>query len=480
MKKQSLLLILLPLVFFSCKKDDSSDTIKKNTTVFLEPSIDKYKSNPTSPAYYIDFVNGNDDNDGKSPGKAWKNLDKIHNVKLVPGDIIRLARGSVWKNQCLLFADGDTGSEGAPITVEAYGTGEPPTIADSKTIWDKTKTISAIIFQPWGNKVCSYVTVLDLRIQDLKAVAIQMTSQTHHIVVAGCEMVRCGAGIGIAGQDQTVVSNHIHDGVMVNNTGDGASDWGANGVCVYGKNIEIAYNRFINCSAPSLAFGYDGGAIEFFGYQPPEQGTEGWNYVSENINIHHNIVNNCEGFMEAVGKLKNLKVAYNTIANKRHSAFVFHINTVTDGYFQATIQNNTFFALDADQWGPGYILQYIKEGTSLDQLSNNSLLVRNNIFASNSIITKWTNRIGDKLTQDHNLYYFIDKGDINSSNGGNWEINETEIIADPLFEDQNNLDFRLKQNSPAINAGILPIYDTDLAGNHSPSGESVDIGAYEF
>jgi hypothetical protein len=57
------------------------------------------------------------------------------------------------------------------------------------------------------------------------------------------------------------------------------------------------------------------------------------------------------------------------------------------------------------------------------------------------------------------------------------------LSTDPLFMNPANGDFRLKRNSPAINAGNpdttgLPV--TDIAGDFRVQGGRVDIGAYEF
>ena len=57
------------------------------------------------------------------------------------------------------------------------------------------------------------------------------------------------------------------------------------------------------------------------------------------------------------------------------------------------------------------------------------------------------------------------------------------LDTDPLFINPANGDFRLKPNSPAINAGdpnITNLPATDLAGQPRVQGGQVDIGAYEF
>ncbi len=59
------------------------------------------------------------------------------------------------------------------------------------------------------------------------------------------------------------------------------------------------------------------------------------------------------------------------------------------------------------------------------------------------------------------------------------------IDLDPLFQLQGDFPYALSQNSPCIDAGTLNIPDftfpeTDLAGNPRISGQTIDIGAYEY
>jgi len=78
-------------------------------------------------AYYIDNINGDDSNDGKTPETAWKNLTKVNSSPAFkPGDKILLKRGSVWTGQ-YLFPKG-SGAEGNPIIIDAYGEGPLPVL----------------------------------------------------------------------------------------------------------------------------------------------------------------------------------------------------------------------------------------------------------------------------------------------------------------------------------------------------------------
>ncbi len=76
--------------------------------------------------YYVDSVNGNDNNSGTSTASAWKTLSKVSSKTFVSGDKILLNRGQTFTGMC--WPKG-SGSSGSPITLGVYGTGSRPIIS---------------------------------------------------------------------------------------------------------------------------------------------------------------------------------------------------------------------------------------------------------------------------------------------------------------------------------------------------------------
>ena len=75
-------------------------------------------------AYYIDAVNGNDANTGRTEALPWKSLSKLYNLTLTAGARVFLKSGSVWTGQQLKFKG--SGTAVSPIVIDKYGTGVKP------------------------------------------------------------------------------------------------------------------------------------------------------------------------------------------------------------------------------------------------------------------------------------------------------------------------------------------------------------------
>lgn len=71
----------------------------------------------TGTKYYVS-ADGSDDNDGKSPEKAWKTLAKVNSAKLTRGDGVFFRRGDTFRGK-IVAAQGITYS--ATVRVRSNG-----------------------------------------------------------------------------------------------------------------------------------------------------------------------------------------------------------------------------------------------------------------------------------------------------------------------------------------------------------------------
>lgn len=77
--------------------------------------------------FHVDAAGGDDRNDGTSPGRAWRSLQRVCQADLKPGDGVLFKRGETWRGQLIP----KSGREGAPITYGAYGQGAKPLLLGS-------------------------------------------------------------------------------------------------------------------------------------------------------------------------------------------------------------------------------------------------------------------------------------------------------------------------------------------------------------
>jgi hypothetical protein len=85
--------------------------------------------------FYVDAVDGVDDNNGLSPETAWQTIAKVNEAPLGPGDCVLFKRGQIWREELsIYFLDGTADN---PIFFSAYGEGPKPVIngADVVTDW---------------------------------------------------------------------------------------------------------------------------------------------------------------------------------------------------------------------------------------------------------------------------------------------------------------------------------------------------------
>ena len=112
--------------------EDQTDSRRHSDRTAVPCRLARRRSAPASAAgttYYVS-AGGSDANDGKSPESAWETLDKVNATALQPGDSVSFRRGDVFSGGIVV---GRSGTSRARITLNAYGSGDLPTITGGLT-----------------------------------------------------------------------------------------------------------------------------------------------------------------------------------------------------------------------------------------------------------------------------------------------------------------------------------------------------------
>ena len=101
-------------------------------SIVLTPAQRAYAAGTT----YFVSTSGNDSNTGTSSSAPWRSLSKVNSKTFQPGDTIRFESGDSWVGQ--LWPKG-SGTDGAPIAIDSYGTGAKPKIAGQGNVSDAVR-----------------------------------------------------------------------------------------------------------------------------------------------------------------------------------------------------------------------------------------------------------------------------------------------------------------------------------------------------
>ena len=200
--------------------------IVKNSAQDNEDEEDEDENADGAP-FYVDSVNGNDSNDGKSPETAWKTMARAQRRKYNPGDSLLFHRGQTFDG-FLIYTSSGTYNE--PITISAYGEGKAPLL----TTKDAIPVISLYglsnfvidgleITAPDGvgilvyaeNETSSYITIQDCVFHDVFNKELSVNSHSSncaivlendraggllkYITVRDCEIYDCDFGAHVYG-----------------------------------------------------------------------------------------------------------------------------------------------------------------------------------------------------------------------------------------------------------------------------------------
>ncbi len=155
--------------------DRLEDQIRYNTEDITECSGTKY---------YVSSINGNDENDGKSPETAFATLDKINKITVKEGDLVLFERGSFFRG----FISAKSG-----VSYSAYGKGHKPIISSSvdgtEGEWEETETENVWVYSEKVNAADVGSVVFDFGLETEcyadKADSIKKLKKEYQFVHAG-------------------------------------------------------------------------------------------------------------------------------------------------------------------------------------------------------------------------------------------------------------------------------------------------------
>ncbi len=226
--------------------------------------------------------------------------------------------------------------------------------------------------------------------------------------------------------------------------GTADDDYGAVGVEIEGSNNRVYNNSFVGLRALSFDYGYDGGAVEFYG-------------EADSNEIFANRADHCNGFMEiGGGSAKGNRVHHNLMVDDFLSTAWFHLEgTFASQVEDFRIEHNTIVFRNPEPWS--YILGF--KGVA----SENAVLFRNNLVLSAAPFTN-----SDFMTRTSNIYVPI---------GIVWDAPGETETTNALLADTAAGDWRPLPGSVAIGAAMVLPYVNDAAG--LAYGASRDVGAYQ-
>ena len=401
--------------------------------------------------YYVDAVNGNDNNSGLSPSSAWQTINKVNNFTYASGDVIAFNRGQSFTGYTLT-PNADN------LTFTAYGTGNIPVI-------DGQNTLSDCVM--WNNK--SNITLSYLKIYNATTLCLEVNN-ANDLTIDSCIFdgnyhIRTDAYIGL--------SYYTHITRCTFQNAASATYISPHGLYLGGGGYQLVeYCKFINNQANGIHINVNvnpNGRVPhpIIRYNWFENNAQGYqDQATDSAEIYNNVIIN-DPTRWSVCMAISYEAAYSTLAARN-----------------GKIYNNTIIMYDAaDNSNAGI---FIYGDSSIDNWT-----IKNNIFycpnSNSGYLVYQQNGGGTNLTFDNNLYYRVGgtyqwyiRGNSYTSYS-NWQNAGFDIHgqnANPLFTDFNNKNYSLLPNSPAIKAGTSLDLKKDISNKQII--EKTDIGAFKY
>ncbi len=454
---------------------------------------------------FVDSVGGNDSNNASSEATAVKSIAKLPTsctvIKFKRGSEFKVDKGV--KNLGIPSMSGYTTSV---TTLTNYGDAGQPL---PKFIKDHVDGSGAMV-EPIGA-----ITIDGLYLSGSKSgsdmsqlgdgICVRLLGANSKLL--NSEITLCDIGIMTSAENIQVLRNYVHDlsisvdappGVDPNAVG------GAEGIFVNSSHVEVAYNRFVNCStAAQWVTNTNGGGVRCDGGATEVSVPNGKNGAAgevTDVRIHHNFSYNSCGFFEVASMFQQSSATY---VKGKFTNSIFHDNVMVDSGWISLLQiNNT--RLTNVVWANNTIIHHNRPtvtdaaGTSIDMNDFGSSAIQVIAFNDTSSGATGGGEIspGD-IFWKNNLWYFDPKVKPYSPHSAtttssdqfvkNIQVTgDIVVTADPGFVDINSTTDPAAYDLKATATGVIDkgTNITEIASDYldrpRPAGASFDLGAFEF
>lgn len=388
-------------------------------------------------------------------GTPWKTLAQVSSASynLKPGDSVFFKRGQIYTGRLTI---GCSGTITAPIVFTHYGSGALPEFNNAFSDIINIYNRQYIVID--GMKIIDRsISETDRTVQAKVSYAINIDNSPY-CSIKNCDISRVGVAISVTnGSNFTeITGNTIYNLRMVRNTPTSVNpddDYGANPMVIGSSNNTITKNKFSECWALSYDYGFDGGAVEFFG-----------NAMNNNTIMYNEAVN-CNGFLEigsnSNGKSDNTVIAYNKIINcgiigvyQNGSTFSvtvtnlkYHNNTIIETIKQYTKPNALFWMAGTGTTGMLTLTNnvfWLSSGVNVASAKFNSgqMLHSNNVFRMSAGVPGITLNNTELLSSSASIFQSVEGNPIT------W--NSSPAAGSPTIDFGINLGYTVDYNGQPI------------------------------
>jgi len=259
---------------------DSFGTIAKQTDTDAIEEMINDDIGASGRIYYVDAVNGNDDNDGLSKEKALLSLNAVNCLVLEAGDRVLFKRGCVWNGELVL---NESGTKQKPIIIGMYGEGSKPMINGCGEV------TSTILLADVSNVIVRNLEVTNYSISEVSDFRTCISVVSRKSEVSGVKIQNNYVHASSNLFTIPTGSESFYHFAAINVDSQNGKDW--NGEDIFFKNILIENNRVEKVNGNGIAI-YGG---------------------LSDVNIKNNIVNNVRGDGIILAQCFDSVAEYNTV-----------------------------------------------------------------------------------------------------------------------------------------------------------------------